>query len=119
MISFLFKSLKRDFYCNILGFKELERPKFKSKGYWIQLENTTFHLIECPEDDKNSEYLKNNPKRRETRGWAALPGSGDHFAFKVNDTNAASEKLRIVLMSHEFTITGKLRIFMFGAIKNA
>ena len=99
MINFLFKSLKRDFYCNILGFKELDRPKFKSKGYWIQLENTTFHLIECPEDDKNSDYLINNPKRREARGWAALPGSGDHFAFKVNDTNAASEKLRIVLMS--------------------
>ena len=54
-------------------------------------------MIECPEEDKDLDYLKNNPKRREARGWVALPGSGDHFAFKVNDTNAASEKLRTVL----------------------
>ena len=54
-------------------------------------------MIECPEEDKDLDYLKNNPKRREARGWVALPGSGDHFAFKVDDTDVASEKLRIVL----------------------
>jgi len=112
----------RDFYCNILGFKELDRPKFKSKGYWIQLGNTTFHLIECPEEDKDLDYLKNNPKRREARGWESLPGSGDHFAFKVNDTIAASEKLRELGVPYKTVFNEAIqavRVFFHDPVGNA
>ena len=36
------------FYCNVLGFRELERPNFNFRGAWLYNYGLQIHLIENP-----------------------------------------------------------------------
>lgn len=75
----------RHFYVNILGMEEVERPAFNFGGAWFQAGATLIHLIE--------EHSESGPAgfpvevlRKSSRNH--------HFAFEVDDANAAAETLK-------------------------
>ena len=67
----------RDFYANVLGLKEIPKPKtFDFVALWYELgDGQTLHLLQKPQPDTIS------PR---------------HFALRVNDVNAAREYFRSV-----------------------
>ena len=65
----------RDFYANVLGLKEIPKPKtFDFVALWFELgDGQTLHLLQKPQADTVS------PR---------------HFALRVNDVNAARDYFR-------------------------
>jgi catechol 2,3-dioxygenase-like lactoylglutathione lyase family enzyme len=61
----------RIFYTDIIGLEPIERPKFKSKGYWFNIANIQLHL--------STE--------------AVMPRTSRHNAFEVTDIAAARRHL--------------------------
>ncbi len=75
----------RQFYCDLLGMAEIARPNFGFPGLWFQAGNTQIHMnVEGPEAG--------------TAGMPPFdgesPSRGFHFAFEVEDCDAAAEQLR-------------------------
>ena len=75
----------RQFYVDILGMQEVERPAFGFPGLWFQAGGTQIHLILA----------------HEGTGPAGFPNPADvrasrnhHFAFEVDDCLAATERLK-------------------------
>lgn len=60
----------RDFYANVMGFDEIERPDFGFPGLWFQMGAQQLHL---------------QPGR--------APDSFQHFALEVDDLDAVLEEL--------------------------
>ena len=84
-VTLIVKDLQRsrDFYCGLLGMREVERPAFSFAGKWFQAGNTQVHLI--------LEHAESGP--------AGVSGSTpssryQHFAFEIDDADAAVEALR-------------------------
>ena len=74
----------RRFYCDLLGMQQINRPGFSFDGRWFQAGQTQIHLIlqhdrsgPCGE---NTADLKKSSRNR-------------HFAFEIDDGNAAAEQL--------------------------
>ena len=68
----------RDFYVDVLGLREGERPPFAFPGYWIYLGNrAVIHLIEAEPDEELVDYLG------ESGGEIEGTGSIDHVAFEA------------------------------------
>jgi catechol 2,3-dioxygenase-like lactoylglutathione lyase family enzyme len=61
----------RIFYTDIIGLEFIERPKFRSKGYWFNIANIQLHL--------STEE--------------AMPRTSRHNAFEVTDIAAARKHL--------------------------
>jgi catechol 2,3-dioxygenase-like lactoylglutathione lyase family enzyme len=75
----------RWFYRDLLGMSETTRPNFGFPGLWFQAGETQIHMnVEGPEAGR--------------AGTLAFEGSspsrGFHFAFEVDDCDAAAEQLR-------------------------
>ncbi|MCM3160045.1 VOC family protein [Metabacillus litoralis] len=62
----------KQFYGTVLGFKEIERPKFDFPGAWYQIGTQQLHLIV---DEVSSTLRKVNE----------LNSREGHFAIRVND----------------------------------
>ena len=65
----------RDFYVNVLGFKQIPRPDVPSPGAWLSLGEAQVHLIHGPA----AEYA----------GTATRP----HIAIVIDDFESASAEL--------------------------
>jgi catechol 2,3-dioxygenase-like lactoylglutathione lyase family enzyme len=61
----------RAFYCDVLGFRELERPNFNFPGAWLYNYGLQIHLIENP--------------RAEGERNENIDSRADHIAFHVED----------------------------------
>lgn len=74
----------REFYCDVLGMEQVDRPGFSFGGRWFQAGTTQIHLILDHEDSgpagENTTDLKKSSRNR-------------HFAFEVEDGHAAAARL--------------------------
>ena len=86
-VTLVVKDLERSrrFYEEVLGMQLVPRPNFPFDGLWFQAGATQIHLILEHEASGPAGERKfpNNPTSR-----------GRHFAFEVNDAQAATEQLR-------------------------
>lgn len=75
----------RRFYCDLLGMREVPRPGFSFDGSWFQAGATQIHLI--------LEHQRSGPAGENT---ADLQKSSRnrHFAFEIDDGEAAAAALR-------------------------
>ncbi|MEX0939648.1 MAG: VOC family protein [Pirellulales bacterium] len=74
----------RQFYCDVLGMQQVERPAFKFPGLWFQAGATQVHLILEFEGCAPPGYAA---------AAAARAGLAHHFAFEVDDAPRAAEQL--------------------------
>ena len=75
----------RQFYVNVLGMDEVERPAFNFPGIWFQAGATQIHATtESPESGR--------------AGWGdrgtTVASRGHHFAFEVDNAEAVASELR-------------------------
>lgn len=78
-------SASRQFYVDLLGMDEVDRPAFSFGGAWFQAGATLVHLIEEHEASGPAGYPV-EVLRRSSRNH--------HFAFEVDDAKAAAEILK-------------------------
>lgn len=72
----------RQFYCDGLGMEQVPRPDFSFKGSWFQAGDTQIHLI--------LEHEQSGP----AGDGGAKSTRAHHFAFVVDDAEAAAERIR-------------------------
>ena len=83
----------RDFFVDILGLEDVERPDFPFPGAWLYTDSTAvIHLIGVDPDDPSGlqRYVGGEISTE------ALQGSGafDHIAFRANDPSVLTERLK-------------------------
>jgi len=79
----------RDFYVELMGLTEGDRPAFPFRGYWLYLGGIpVVHLVEA--SDSAGAWGRDNfiPKAEEGTG------SFDHVAFRGDDFGAMRERLK-------------------------
>ena len=76
----------RDFYVGVLGMLPMERPGFSFEGSWFQAGKTQIHLI--------LEHPESGPAGLDIPRHLLGMSRTHHFAFEVEDTQAATEYLR-------------------------
>jgi catechol 2,3-dioxygenase-like lactoylglutathione lyase family enzyme len=90
----------RDFYCDIVGFYEGERPAFRSFGYWLYAGGRdVLHLSECSPGEQRAVHVAT---------------TFDHVAFTCTDfvgTRARLETLGIAFGQREVAATGIRQLF--------
>lgn len=74
----------RDFYVGLLGMTEVPRPAFSFAGLWFQAGATLLHLIE--QHDQSGLAGTDEARSGNSRCH--------HFAFEVDDANAAAAHLQ-------------------------
>ena len=79
------------FYCNVLGFKKLNRPKRKFKGAWLQLKDIQIHIIERNIETELMESPYNNNGKSHQKPVALR--RGPHVAWLTNDFDTVIKKL--------------------------
>ena len=82
----------RDFYVDVLGLEDGDRPNFPFPGNWLYVEGTAVvHLVGIDPDDPSGleEYL-GAVELEELQGSGAV----DHIAFRAGDATGLMEKLR-------------------------
>ena len=83
----------RDFFVDILGLQDGERPDFPFPGAWLYTDSTAvIHLIGVdPDDPSGLQRYVGGEIRTE-----ALQGSGafDHIAFRANDPSVLIDRLK-------------------------
>jgi glyoxylase I family protein len=81
-VSLIVTDLERakHFYGRVIGFEEIERPNFDTRGAWYQIGNTQLHLIVYQEG-------------RTLRGTIELDSSDGHFAIRVKDIEAFIKRM--------------------------
>ncbi|MDH5411453.1 MAG: VOC family protein [Alphaproteobacteria bacterium] len=103
----------RDFFVQILGLTNGERPPFKFPGAWLYCgDKDVIHIIGIDPNDKSGlvDYLGD-------RDEAALTGTGaiDHLAFMADDldaTRARIEKAGIATREREVPLLGVRQVFL-------
>lgn len=78
----------RDFYVELMGLTEGERPNFPFRGYWLYLGGVpVIHLIEAADNGGawGREAVLSDPDRG--------TGAFDHVAFQGDDFDAMRDKL--------------------------
>ena len=86
-VTLVVKDLERSrrFYRDVLGMAETERPGFGFPGLWFQAGETQVHMnVEGPEAGPAG--------MADFQG--TMPSRGFHFAFEVDDCDAAAAQLR-------------------------
>jgi catechol 2,3-dioxygenase-like lactoylglutathione lyase family enzyme len=76
----------RDFYVGMLGMQPMERPRFSFDGSWFQAGKTQIHLI--------LEHPESGPAGIDVPQHLLAMSRTHHFAFEVEDTQAATDYLR-------------------------
>ncbi|MDH5557285.1 MAG: VOC family protein [Alphaproteobacteria bacterium] len=103
----------RDFFVQILGLTNGDRPPFKFPGAWLYCgDKDVIHIIGIDPNDKSGlvDYLGD-------RDEAALTGTGaiDHLAFMADDldaTRARIEKAGIATREREVPLLGVRQVFL-------
>lgn len=75
----------RDFYVNLIGMRDVERPAFTFPGLWFQAGSTLIHLIEAHDQSGPAGY-PDQVVRANTRNH--------HIAFLVDDAQVAAQTLK-------------------------
>ncbi len=76
----------RDFYCDVVGLTEGNRPAFERFGFWLYIvDKDVLHLITPKEGD----------------GRSAQKSSFDHMAFKTTNYQGVLKKLKALKISFE------------------
>ncbi len=88
----------KDFYGNLLGLSQVERP-LKYPGAWYQLGEFQVHLIDA---STVGEAVVNIEKL----------GRNRHIAFAVTDLDAMKEKLLTQGLSFEMSASGRAALFV-------
>ena len=83
----------RDFYVDMLGMHDGDRPEFPFPGNWLYVDgHAVVHLVGVDPDDPSGlmEYLGGDTSAE------ALDGSGafDHIAFRAKDPETLRERLK-------------------------
>ncbi len=87
------------FYCDVLGFKPLERPGFNFRGAWLFNYGLQIHLIESADQEPPSSEIQ---------------ARVDHIAFRVSDIDAVQKQLDergIEFVSRHVPDTGVTQVF--------
>lgn len=103
----------RDFFVQVLGLTDGERPPFKFPGAWLYCgDKDVIHIIGIDPNDESGlvDYLGD-------RDEAALTGTGavDHLAFMAEDLDAVRarlEKASVATREREVPLLGVRQIFM-------
>lgn len=88
----------KDFYGNLLGLSQVERP-LKYPGAWYQLGEVQVHLIAA---STLGETIVNFEKL----------GRNRHIAFAVTDLDAMKQKLLTQGVSFEMSVSGRAALFV-------
>lgn len=100
----------RDFYVNVLGFTEGERPPFPFPGYWLYCGDIpVVHVIgEDPGGEGLQGYLGE-------RGGGDGAGSLDHIAFTASGLDAMRERLGehgVAFKERSVPLLGLIQLFV-------
>lgn len=87
-VTLVVKDLRRshEFYAGILGMEPIPRPRFSFDGSWFQAGKTQIHLI--------LEHGESGPAGMEIPLPLMAMSRTHHFAFEVEDVQAATNHLR-------------------------
>jgi catechol 2,3-dioxygenase-like lactoylglutathione lyase family enzyme len=87
-VTLVVKDLERshDFYASVLGMDAIPRPRFSFDGSWFQAGKTQIHLI--------LEHAESDPAGAKIPLHLMAMSRTHHFAFEVDDVQAATEHLR-------------------------
>lgn len=91
----------KEFYGNILGLTEINRPPFDFPGAWYQIGNQQLHLIE----DKEHQSLQNEE---------GINTRARHFAIRVGnyaETVAYLQKKQVEIVERPNSVSGFAQIF--------
>lgn len=91
----------KDFYSNILGLKEIERPNFDFPGAWYEVGNQQIHLIVLP----FSQTIRQDKRLSSREG---------HFALRVENYHKALdwlEKNGVEILNKPDSKSGFAQIF--------
>ena len=83
----------RDFFVDILGLEDGERPDFPFPGAWLYTDSTAvIHLIGVDPDDPSGlqQYVGCEISTEALQGSVAF----DHIAFRANDPSVLTERLK-------------------------
>ncbi len=83
----------RDFFVDILGLEDGERPDFPFPGAWLYTDSTAvIHLIGVDPDDPSGlqRYVGGEISTETLQGSGAF----DHIAFRANDPSVLTERLK-------------------------
>ena len=83
----------RDFFVDILGLEDGERPDFPFPGAWLYTDSTAvIHLIGVDPDDPSGlqRYVGGEISTESLQGSGAF----DHIAFRANDPSVLTERLK-------------------------
>ncbi|MBF0279663.1 MAG: VOC family protein [SAR324 cluster bacterium] len=105
--------MTRDFYVDVLGMEDGERPPFDFPGHWLYLgDHPVVHLIGIdPDDDEGLvEYLGN-------QNVESLEGSGavDHIAFNITESDEVRQRIEqhgVSYQEREVPGMGLLQFFL-------
>jgi catechol 2,3-dioxygenase-like lactoylglutathione lyase family enzyme/uncharacterized protein YunC (DUF1805 family) len=95
----------RQFYCGVLGMKNIERPGFSFPGLWFQAGSTQIHLI--------LEHPESAPAGFPAPPDYASPGRTFHFAFEVRDAS----QVAAILTAHGVPLKGQPRLRPDGCLQ--
>ena len=74
--------LSRQFYCDLLGMREIDRPSFSFGGKWFQVGSSQIHLI--LEHDESGPVGENRSTQQKS-------SRNRHFALEIEDGYAAAK----------------------------
>ena len=83
----------RDFFVDILGLQDGERPDFPFPGFWLYTDSTAvIHLIGADTNDPSGlqQYVGGETEAEALRGSGAF----DHIAFRANDPGILIDRLK-------------------------
>jgi catechol 2,3-dioxygenase-like lactoylglutathione lyase family enzyme len=103
----------RDFFVQVLGLTDGERPPFEFPGAWLYCgDKDVIHIIGIDPNDKSglTEYLGD-------RDEVTLTGTGaiDHLAFMAEDIDATRARLKqagVATREREVPLLGVRQVFM-------
>jgi catechol 2,3-dioxygenase-like lactoylglutathione lyase family enzyme len=90
----------RRFWCDLLGFSDIERPDFGFPGAWLRCFGTEVHLLQLP-------------GRAEEADGALSPGR-NHVAFRVDDLEAVRARLEGAGLEVLAGVAGIRQMFVLG-----
>ena len=83
----------RDFFVDILGLEDGERPDFPFPGAWLYTDSTAvIHLIGVDPDDPSG--LQRYVGGEISTEALQVSGAFDHIAFRANDPSVLTERLK-------------------------
>ena len=97
----------RDFYCDVVGLREGERPPFRNAGYWrFAGERAVLHLSEAGPDEVHA---------------PDVDGTFNHAAFDCqgrSETEARLGRLGVSYKTSAVPLTGLVQLFLKDPVGN-